>query len=140
MTQTRQPPGYTEYHPRWYRTRVSTWWWLARWPYLKFILREISSVFVAWFVVVLLLQIHGLSRGPEAYAQFERWLRNPAVVILNLTTLFFVVFHAVTWFNLAPRAMAVRIHGKRVPSFLIAGSNYAAWAVISLVIAWFLLR
>src|SRR5262249_45462531 len=140
MTETRQPARYTEYHPRWYRSRVSTWWWLARWPYLRFILREISSVFVAWFVVILLLQIRALSRGPEAYAQFDRWLRNPVVVLLNVTALFFVVFHAVTWFNLAPSAMAVRVRGKRVPSFLIAGSNYAAWVVISLVIAWFLMR
>jgi fumarate reductase subunit C len=140
MTEARQSARYTEYHPRWYRSRVSTWWWLARWPYLKFILREISSVFVAWFVVVLLLQIHALSRGPEAYAQFERWLGNPAVVLLNLITLFFVAFHAVTWFNLAPRAMAVRFRGKRVLGLLIAGSNYAAWAIISVVIAWFLVR
>jgi len=140
MTEARQVARYTEYHPRWYRSRVSTWWWLARWPYLKFILREISSVFVAWFVVVLLLQIHALSRGPQAYAEFERWLQNSAVVLLNAVALVFVVFHAVTWFNLAPRAIAVRFRGKRVPSFLIAGSNYAAWAIISLVIGWFLVR
>ena len=38
----------TEYLPRSYHTRVSTYWWLKRWAYLKFILREASSVFVAW--------------------------------------------------------------------------------------------
>jgi fumarate reductase subunit C len=140
MSDTRQTTRYTEYHPRWYRSRVSTWWWLARWPYLKFILREISSVFVAWFVVVLLLQIHALSRGSQAYAQFERWLQHPPVVLLNLIALFFVVFHAVTWFNLAPRAMAIRFRGKRVPDLWIVGANYAAWAAISLVVAWFLVR
>ena len=140
MTETRQPARYTEYHPRWYRSRVSTLWWLAQWPYLKFILREISSVFVAWFVVVLLLQIRALSRGSEAYAAFERWLQNPLIVLLNMITLFFVVFHAVTWFNVAPRAMAIRFRGKRVPDFWIVGANYAAWAAVSLVLAWFLVR
>ena len=35
-----------------YRVRMSTYWWLGRRAYLKFILREISSVFVAWFVLV----------------------------------------------------------------------------------------
>ena len=140
MTDTKQTARYTEYHPRWYRPRVSTWWWLARWPYLKFILREISSVFVAWFVVVLLLQIRALSRGPEAYAAFERWLQNPLIVLLNLITLFFVVFHAITWFNLAPSAMAIRLRGKRVPDLVIVGTNYAAWAAVSVVVAWFLVR
>ena len=140
MSDTQQAVRYTEYHPRWYRTRVSTWWWLARWPYLKFILREISSVFVAWSVVVLLLQLRALSRGPHAYIDFERWLRNPLILPLNLITLFFVVFHAVTWFNLAPSAMVVRFRGKRVPAFLIMSANYAAWAVISVVVVWFLVR
>ncbi len=140
MSDTRPSATYTEYHPRWYRSRVSTWWWLARWPYLKFILREISSVFVAWFVVLLLLQIRALSHGPESYARFQHWLQNPLILLLNLVTLFFVVFHAITWFNLTPRAMAVRFRGKRVPDLLIVGTNYAAWAAISLVVAWFLVR
>ena len=140
MTEPRSGARYTEYHPRWYRSRVSTWWWLARWPYLKFILREISSVFVAWFVVLLLLQIRALSRGPDAYASFQHWLQNPFVILLNLVTLFFVVFHAITWFNLAPSAMAVRFRGKRVPDLFIVGANFGAWAVVSLVVAWFLVR
>ena len=47
-------PGYAEYHPRWYRPRMSTWWWMRRWSYLLFILREVRSVFVASSVVYLL--------------------------------------------------------------------------------------
>ena len=43
-------PSYTLYHPRWHRTRVSTYWWLGRRRYFLFILRELSSVFVAWAV------------------------------------------------------------------------------------------
>ena len=140
MSDARQTVRYTEYHPRWYRRQVSTWWWLARWPYLKFILREISCVFVVWFVVVLLLQIRALSRGPESYAAFERWLQNPLIVPLNLIALFFVVFHAITWFNVAPRAMAIRLGGRRVPDLWIVGANYVSWAAISLVVVWLLVR
>ena len=39
-----QAPAYTEYHPRWYRRRVSTYWWMGRWSYLVFILRELSRI------------------------------------------------------------------------------------------------
>ncbi len=130
----------TEYLPKSYRTRVSTYWWLHRWPYLKFILRELSSVFVAWFVILTLLQISALSRGPADYAQFQEWLRNPIVIVLNAVSLLFVVFHAVTWFNLAPKAMPIRAGGKRVPDVLIAGPNYVAWLVISAAVAWLLVR
>ena len=136
----RRRTEYTEFHPRWYKSRVSTWWWLGRWSYLKFILREISSVFVAWFVVELLLALHALSGGPQKYEEFQGFLRNPLVVALNVVSLFFVLFHAVTWFNLAPKAMAVRLGGKRVPNLWIAGPNYLAWAAVSAIVAWFLLR
>ena len=132
-------PQYTEFHPRWYRTRVSTYWWLHQWSFLKFVLRELSSIFVAFFVVTTLLQLRALSQGAQAYADFQKWMKNPVLIALDAISLFFVVFHTVTWFHLAPRAMAVRLRGKRVPELLIIAANYAAWLVVSGVVAWFLL-
>lgn len=133
-------PAYTLNHPRWYRKRVSTYWWLQRWEYLRFVLREISSVFVAYFVVLMLALIYAVSRGPQAYADFQALLTNPLVITLNIVSFLFVVFHSITWFNLSARAMVVRVGGKRVPGFMISGPNFAAWLVISAVIAWILLR
>ena len=130
----------TEYLPKSYHPRVSTYWWLGRWPYAKFILRELSSVFVAWFVVVTLLQICALIRGPVEYAEFQQWMRTPVLLAVNAVSFVFVLFHAVTWFNLASKAMAIRVGGKRLPGVAIAAPNYAAWAVISSAIAWILLR
>jgi fumarate reductase subunit C len=126
--------------PKTFRHRMSTYWWVGRWSYLKFILRELSSVFVAWFVILTLLQISALKRGPADYMEFQKWLRNPILVAVNIVSLLFVIFHAITWFNLAPKAMAIRLGGKRVPGVLIATPNYVAWLVISAVIAWVLLR
>jgi fumarate reductase subunit C len=123
-----------------YRPRVSTYWWLGRWPYLKFILREISSVFVAWFVLLMLIQLSALSRGPAAYAEFEGWLRNPVVIAVNALSLGFVVFHSVTWFNLAPKAMALRIGGRRLPDWMISVPNYVAWLGASAAVAWLVTR
>lgn len=136
---TGRAPSYTDFHPRWYRVRVSTYWWLTKWSYMKFVLRELSSIFVAWFVVLTLLQIRCLSQGPEAYARWQEWMRNPFLIAGNVVTLFFVLLHTVTWFNLAPRAMAVRVAGKRVPALLIAAGNYLAWAVVSVILAWIIL-
>ena len=130
----------TEYLPKSYHPRVSTYWWLARWVYLKFILREASSVFVAWTVVLTLLQICALATGPAAYAEWQNWLKTPAVLLLNIVSFCFVLFHAVTWFNLAPKAMVVRMRGKRLPNIAISGPNFAAWAAVSAAVAWILLR
>jgi len=119
---------------------MSTWWWLGRWSYLRFVLRELSSVFVAWFVILTLLQIRALERGPADYSEFQEWLRSPLVLALDVVSFFFVIFHTVTWFNLAPKAMAVRVGGTRVPGALVAAPNYVAWLAISAAIAWLLLR
>jgi fumarate reductase subunit C len=132
-------PAYTEYHPRWLRRRPSTYWWLERRAYLSFITRELSSIFIAWFIVYMLLLVRAVSRGDVGYREFLVWSRHPVVMALNVVTLFFVVFHAVTWFNLAPKAMVVHVRGKRLPGSLISASNYAAWVAATALVVWLLL-
>jgi fumarate reductase subunit C len=135
-----EPEPYTEFHPRWYRERVSTYWWMGSWRYLKFILRELSSVAVAWFAGMTLLQLRALLKGPEAYARFAYRLQSPGLIAMNLVAFCFLLLHTITWFNLAPRAMPVRWGGKRVPEFLVAAPNYALWVAASAVVGWFILR
>ena len=132
-------PFYTEYHPRWIRTRVSTYWWLRRRSYLAFIVRELSSIFVGWFAVYLLLLVRAVSQGESRYQAFLDWSGGPAVLALNVVSVCFIVYHAITWFNLAPKAMVLRVGGTRVPGFLIAGSNYLACAMASALVGWLLL-
>jgi fumarate reductase subunit C len=132
-------PAYTEYHPRWYRTRTPTLWWLGRGTYLAFILRELSSLFVAWVILFLLLLTGAVRQGEDAYQRFLAWSKHPAVLALNLLALFFVVFHAITWFQLAPQALIVRLRGRRLPGTWIAASNYLAWALASALVAWLIL-
>ena len=130
---------YKEYHPRWFRPRTSTYWWLERWSYLAFILRELSSVFVGWSVVYLLVLVRAVGRGELQYEQFLAWSSNSAVLTVNVVSFCFVVLHAITWFNLAPQAMVVHVLGKRVPGPLITASNYLAWAVASALVLWLVL-
>lgn len=133
-------PRYTLYHPRWYRRRVSVWWWLQNRAYAGFVLRELTSVFVAFFAAVSLWQLTALAQGPEAYARFLARLGTPLFVTLHGVVLLFVLFHSITWFNLAPKALVVRLSGKRVPDWVVVGLNYAAWVVLSGAVAFIVLR
>jgi succinate dehydrogenase subunit C len=137
---TKGAANYTPFHPRWYRPHVSVYWWLGEWHYLKFILRELSSVFVAIFVIEALFMLNALHDGPEAYAHFQQCMRNPLVIVLNLVSFLFVVFHTITWFNLAPSAMPVRFGGKRLPDFMVAAPSYVAWIVVSAFVCWLVLH
>ena len=133
-------PHYTLYHPRWYRRRVSVWWWLKNPSYARFVLRELTSVFVAFFAVVYLWQLHALVQGPEAYGQFLARLRTPLFLAVNTVAFFLVLFHSITWLNLTPKAKVLRIRGKRVPDWVILGLNYGALLVLSAAVAFVLLR
>jgi len=134
------PPGDAAYEPRLYRAPVSILWWLRRRSYFFFVLRELSSVFVAWSVVFLLLLIRAVGRGGGQYRDFLDWSSTAWVIILNLVTLGFLVLHAITWFNLTPAAMVLRLRGQRVPPAAIAGSAYLAWVVVSAFVVWIVMR
>ncbi len=131
---------YTLFHPRWYRRRVSVWWWLQKGSNAFFVLRELTSLAVAYFAIVSLWKIRSFASGPEAYANFLARMRSPWFVVLNSLALLAVVFHAVTWFNLAPKAMTVRVGGKRVPDGVIQAMNYLAWLAVSAGVVWVALR
>jgi succinate dehydrogenase subunit C len=135
----KKSPAYTLYHPKWYRKRVSTWWWAEQWRSFKFILRELSSVAVIYFVGLLLWLLWSLGQGPDKYLEFQGWMRDPLALAFNVIAFLFVIYHSITWFNLAPKAMPIRLGGKRLPEWMIAAPNYALWIVISAVIAWLIL-
>jgi fumarate reductase subunit C len=131
---------YQQHAPRSYRAQMSRWWWLSRPSYVAFVLREVSCVFVAWSVLFLLLFVRAVGDGSGGYADFLEWADTPWVVALNVIALGFVVYHAVTWFQLTPAAVAVRLWGRRLPGAAIAASAYAGWVVVSAFVAWLLLR
>ena len=135
-----QNPRYTKYHPKWHRAKIPIFWWIHKLPHIRFIARELTSVAVALYACVLLFQIVAVADGPEAYARFLAWLKTPFSVFLHAVAFLFVLFHSITWFNLAPKALVVSLGNKRVPPVAIVALNYAAWLILSLAISWILLK
>jgi fumarate reductase subunit C len=126
---------HTPYHPRWYRRRISVWWWLEQWSYTRFVLRELTSVFVAIAALMTLWQLRAIAQGSDAWAHTLAQLRSPLCVAFNVFALTALLFHSVSWCSLAPRAMVAHIGDRRLPDWVVAGLNYGAWAVLSLFVA-----
>lgn len=123
-----------------YRRPVPIWWWLKKPSYFIFVMRELSSLFIAWFVLYLCLFVRAVARGPETYDDFLDWATTPWVVVVNVVGALFLVVHTVTWFSLTPKAMVVQVRGQKVPAAAIIGGQYAGLAVVSAVIFWLVLR
>ena len=95
-------------HLTW-RRRISIWWWVRKPSYFLFVMRELSSLFVAWYVLFLLLLVLAVDRGDKAYADFLDWAASPVIVAINVVAFAFIVLHTVTWFLVTPQAMALRL-------------------------------
>jgi fumarate reductase subunit C len=128
-------PAHSEYHPRWYRRKIGTFWWLGSWPYTRFIVRELTSVPVAWFVVLTIALVVAIANGPSAYDRYSELMKEPLMVFVNGLAFVFLLYHSITWFNLAPKAMVVKLGDRPVPGILIAGANFGGWFAVSIGIA-----
>ena len=151
--------------PTTYRQPISRLWWTKKRTYFLFVMRELSSVFVAWFAVFLIVMVFAIGRGEASYQRFLDFAASPIVVVVNIVALAFAVLHTVTWFVLTSQAMVVRLGGRlvpavkmvtvagrtvpaatavrvggRVPAGMIIASQYVALIVVSAFIAWLVLR
>lgn len=111
-------------------------WFLARGAYFLVLLREASSAFIAAYLVFFLILVHRLSEGPEPYHDYLRFLASPGMAAFHLVALAFALWHAITWFNLTPKAVAVFRGEERVHPALIACSSYALWLAVTAFIVW----
>ena len=130
---------HSEYQHRVLPPKVSTLWWLEKPSYFAFMLRELSCIFVVWFVVYLLILVRAVSQGDAAYQQLLAWSATPLILLVNIVSFLFLIFHAVTFFAAAPQAMVVKVGQNPVPGSLVLAGHYAGWAAASAVVCWLLL-
>jgi len=123
-----------------YHRRMPTFWWLRKRTYFVFVMRELSSLFVAWYVLFLLLLVRAVDRGDAAYADFLDWAGSPVIVAINVVAFAFIVLHTVTWFSLTPQAMDLRVGGRPVPGWQIIAGQYAGLALVSGFVWWLVTR
>ena len=72
-------------------------------------------MFVAWFVVYLLLLVSAVSQGRRAMRRSSSGRPLRGCWLLNIVSFLFLVFHAITFFDAAPQAMVVHVGRSRVP-------------------------
>ena len=119
-----------------YQRRIGVFWWVHKRSYFLFVMRELSSLFVAWFVVYLLMFVAAVGGGEETYERFLDRASSPLLLVVNAVALGFLVLHTVTWFSLTPKAMVLQLRGRRVPGLVIVAAQYAGLAVVSGFIYW----
>ncbi len=116
------------------RTMPKTTWFLRHSRFQHYMLHEISSIFVAIYLVILITGLFRLGQGP---LEWQGWLDGVTSwlgILFHLIAFIFAIIHTTAWFKAVPQAMRVQLGESFVPGKTIIGVHYAVWAAVSLFV------
>jgi fumarate reductase subunit C len=102
-------------------------WWRRNPYFLRYMVREGSSVFLAIYAVILLVGLLRLTQGRDAYDAWRASHATPVSLIFHALALLAVGYHAYTWWKVSAKtAPDLRVGGRPVPDMLIAVGGWIA--------------
>ena len=122
------------YHPK------QSWNWFCKRPgYMLFMVRELTAVFIGGYLIFLIVMLSRLSEQQQFTDLLAAMRRNGRWTVLHAIALVAAIWHAVTWFNLTPKAMPIFVGENRVADPLCAiVMGYLPWAIVTIFILWYL--
>jgi fumarate reductase subunit C len=121
-------------YPELPRKHLGPGWWLANRPYTLYMIRELTSFFVAVFSILYIYQVALLAGSPGSYDQYLTVLRNPFMIGFSVIILAFTLYHSLTWFYLIGRVQPLKIGGKKTTPVQSLIVNTVLLAIISVIV------
>jgi len=108
-------------------------WWMRQGRYWRYMMRELSSLFIGIFCFILVWGLFRLAQGEAAFNHWtnELWYQSAGLCWLIFL---FATYHSYTWFMVTPKAMPIKLNGKRVAAYIIIGAHFLLWLFASLVV------
>lgn len=120
-----------------YKPKMTADWFMKRRNYKLFMIRELTSVFILAYLIVFLVFLARLGAGKEQFTAFMQTMSSGWWKALHVAFLLGAMWHSITWFNLTPKAMPLRMGEEKVPGPMVAiGMGYGPWVVVTIVILW----
>lgn len=95
-----------ESHRKPYIREVKRSWWLANRTYVLYMIREGTAVFSLLIALELLAYCLIPVIYPETGSELIAGLiQHPAMIMLNIIAVPSTLYHALTWFNVMPKAV-----------------------------------
>lgn len=110
-------------------------WWRRNPYFVRYMIREGSSVFLAVYAVILLAGLYRLTQGEAAWDAWRAALASPVSLVFHWLALLVVSYHAYTWWKVAPKtAPDLRWRNRPLPEPIITGGGLAATIGASVLI------
>jgi fumarate reductase subunit C len=116
-------------------------WWRRNPYFVRYMIREGSSVFLAIYAVILLVGLLRLTQGEAAWNAWLQTLTSPLSILFHWLALLTVGYHAYTWWKVAPKtAPDLRIGGRPLPECAITAGGLlgtiGASVLIYVIVRW----
>ena len=116
-------------------------WFMERPAYRRYMIRELTSVFVAGYLVVLGVTLARVGGGEAAGVEWLQALSSTGWRVAHAVALVAAVWHSITWFNLVPQAMPIFLGETRVSGPVSAVlMGYGPWLTVTAIIVWWAVR
>lgn len=117
-----------------YRRKHEPLWWAKHPWHRRYMLREMSSVFIAAYMFNLLNGLRHLALGEGKWLEWLALQQTAPMRLFGLLTLAMVCYHMVTWFLIAPKAMPGQIGKFQLPALWITAAHFLASAVLTVLL------
>ena len=113
-------------------------WWLRKAAYLRFMIRELTSIAVFAYTLLIVGALWAAG-ADESYSAFYDFLRSPLSVALHVVILVMALYHTVTWIALTPKVMVLWREDEQVDPSLIAGATGGLFLLVTGLTLWLVL-
>ena len=110
-------------------------WWLKRPGYFWFMVRELTSLAVFAYAVLLILALRSIGNG-DSFAAFYEALSSPVSVWAHGAILLLALFHTGTWIALTPKVLVLWNNDEPVEPDVVAGANGILFLAVSGLLLW----
>ena len=110
-------------------------WWKRDPFFVRYMAREVTSIFVVLYAGILLVTVLRLAEGEASYTAWLATLQSPGWLLVQALLVPIFLYHTLSWFQIMPKTMApVIVGGKKVPGAAITAAGLAASLAASLVL------
>jgi fumarate reductase subunit C len=106
-------------------------WWLRRRGYVLYMIRELSSVPIAVWWVLFLVELARMHQGSGGYQP----LGGPLFVAVSVLCLAAALWHSYTMLSLAGLILRIPLGDRSVPARAIVGAAFSGFVVLTAVVA-----
>lgn len=112
-------------------------WFLKNRFHTLYMVREGTSIFVGLYSLILLWGLAALVKGEAAWNMWLGHLQNPIYMVFHVIALVACLYHAITWFSLAPKAMHLQKGDQKLTDKPVVIAHYVTFVVATVVIIGF---